>query len=85
MRLGQFWISPTEDIIKFIDPEGANEKGEVVYGKQNGAFCIYLPHIGTGIRTPMLNFIRNTMSIVAENDFQIIGNAYDNPKLLPTN
>lgn len=36
----------------------------------------------TGIRVPMLNFIQNTMSLVADSDFEVVGNIYEHPDLL---
>lgn len=66
------------DILKFK----GDDTGIVEFGKQNGAWCLFLPHVGTGIRVPMLNFIQNTMSLVASNDFEIIGNIYEYPELV---
>lgn len=43
------------DIVEFIDPSGRKERGEVCFGKQNGAWCLFMRHLN--LRTPMLNFI----------------------------
>jgi len=64
------------DIVKF-KPDSGYDIGQVVYGKHNGAFCFYLPHLG--IRVPMLNSIQNTMSLVADSDFEVMGNVYEHP------
>ena len=50
---------------------------EVVMGHHNGAWCFSFPKVGTGIRTPILNYIEGTMGCAPENKFEVIGNAYE--------
>ena len=70
------------DIVAFFDPDGNKETGEVVYGKQNAAFCFHLSHVSTGISVPILNFITGIMTVAASNNFKVIGNIYENPELI---
>ena len=67
------------DIIKAKHDDGRYDTGEVVYGSK-GAFCLYLPTVATGIKSPLLNYIHGMM--FAESDFEVIGNLYENPELL---
>lgn len=54
--------------------------GEVVFGGK-GAFCVYLPNVGTGIKTPLLNYIEG-MGVAPEVNIEVIGNIYEHPHLL---
>lgn len=67
------------DIIKAKRDDGLYDIGEVVHGSK-GAFCLHLPKVATGIKTPLLNYIHGMM--FAEHDFKVIGNIYENPELL---
>lgn len=67
------------DIIKAKHDDGLYDIGEVVYGSK-GAFCLHLPKVATGIKTPLLNYIHGMM--FAEHDFKVIGNIYENHELL---
>lgn len=70
------------DVIKAKHDDGRYDVGEVVYGSK-GAFCLHLPNVATGIKTPLLNYIHGIM--FAEFDFEVIGNIYENPELLESN
>lgn len=67
------------DIVKAKHEDGKIDTGEIVYGRK-GAFCLSLPNVGTGIRSPLLNYIKGIM--FDEYDIEIIGNIYENPELL---
>ncbi|QEX10940.1 hypothetical protein F6X56_15055 [Rhodococcus erythropolis] len=67
------------DILKAKHGDGGYDIGEVVYGSK-GAFCLHLPKVATGIKTPLLNYIYGMM--FAESDFEVIGNRFENPELL---
>ena len=67
------------DILKTKHEDGRYDIGEVVYGGK-GAFCLHLPKVLTGIKTPLLNYIHGMM--FAEYDFEVIGNIYEHGHLL---
>lgn len=67
------------DIIKAKHDVGDYDIGSVVYGRK-GAFCIDLPKVATGIKSPLLNYIHGIM--FDESDIEVIGNIYENPELL---
>jgi len=70
------------DIVKCIDPETKNKKiGSVVFGKNNGSFCFHFANIGTGINTPILNYISSLMCLAPKSHFKVLGNIYQNPEL----
>lgn len=70
------------DVIRAKHDDGRYDIGNIVYGSK-GAFCLHLPNVGTGIKTPLLNYIHGIM--FAEFDFEVIGNIYENPELLEAN
>ena len=70
------------DIIKAKYDIGYYDYGEVVYGRK-GAFCIDFPKVGTGMKSPLLNYIHGIM--FDESDIEVIGNIYENPALLEAN
>lgn len=67
------------DVIRAKHDDGRYDIGNIVYGSK-GAFCLHLPNVGTGIKTPLLNYIHGIM--FAEFDFEVIGNIYENKELL---
>ena len=67
------------DILKAKHDDGRYDIGAVVYGSR-GAFCLHLPHVATGIKTPLLNYMHGMM--FPESDFEVIGNIYENSELL---
>ena len=70
------------DVIRVKHDDGRYDIGNIVYGSK-GAFCLHLPNVGTGIKTPLLNYIHGIM--FAEFDFEVIGNIYEHPELLEAN
>lgn len=68
------------DIVKAKHEDGRYDTGSVVYGNK-GAFCLYLPNIATGIKSPLLNYIFG-IGLAPEQDFEVIGNIYENKDLL---
>lgn len=68
------------DIVRAKHEDSRYDTGSVVYGDK-GAFCLYLPNIATGIKTPLLNYIFG-IGLAPESDFEVIGNIYENPDLL---
>ena len=71
------------DIVKVSPDEGENwDVGEVIYGSY-ASFNVYLSKVGTGIKSPLLNFCVGTMGIgCADIYIKVIGNIYENPELL---
>jgi len=71
------------DIVK-VTPDGKKpwDIGSIEYGRY-ASFVVHLPKVGTGIKSPLLNFCENTMSIGGGKVYiEIIGNIYENPELL---
>lgn len=67
------------DIVKFLNENEGYDFGEIQYGKSNCAFNFFMPHLGTGIRIPILNFMR-TLGISPDYDFEIVNNIFEAPK-----
>ena len=70
------------DVIRAKHDDGRYDIGNIVYGSK-GAFCLHLPNVATGIKTPLLNYIHGIM--FAESDFEVIGNIYEHGNLLEAN
>ena len=70
------------DVIRAKHDDGRYDIGNIVYGSK-GAFCLHLSNVGTGIKTPLLNYIHGIM--FAEFDFEVIGNIYEHSHLLEAN
>lgn len=70
------------DIVKVSPDEGNNwDKGSIKYGSY-ASFVIYLPQVGTGISSPLLNFCVGTMGIEGADIYiEVIGNIYENGDL----
>lgn len=54
--------------------------GGVQMGKHNGAWCLWVER--DNIRTPLLNYIHDTLSMVADTGLTKLGNIHANPELL---
>ncbi len=72
------------DVVK-VSPDGKRpwEVGKVIFGSY-ASFNVFLPRVGTGISSPLLNFLEGTMGCGGATNIRIkiIGNIYENPDLL---
>ncbi len=71
------------DTVKVSPDEGDTwDKGIVEYGNY-ASFVVSLPKIGTGLKSPLLNFCVGTMGVGGADIYiEVIGNIYENPELL---
>ena len=71
------------DIVKVSPNQGKNwDIGIIEYGKY-ASFVVYLPQIGTGIKSPLVNFCIGTMSVGGADIYiEVIGNIFKNKELL---